>query len=175
MDTNLQKIGRDLESPADLTDFPAFPQNTRSLLSTCLTREIWDKLRGKKINGFSFEEAIFSGCKLPESSAGVYAGCHESYAAFAPLFDPIIEKYHGHGANDLHCADLDFSKLDSPNQPADEKAMIVSMRAFICSLYPFKLNNETTHFEKKLKNSLSKYELTSFYCRRKIHRKWSIR
>jgi hypothetical protein len=45
---------------------------------------------------------------------------------------------------------LDFSNLDFPNQPADEKAMIVSTRAFICSLYPFKLNNKTTHFEKKI-------------------------
>ena len=131
MDTKLQKIGPHLECPADLTDFPDFPPNTTSLLSTCLTREIFEKLRGKKVNGFSFEETIFSGCKFPESSVGVYAGCHESYKAFAPLFDPIIEKYHGHGANDLHAADMDFSKLDFPRLAADEEAMIVSTRVRI--------------------------------------------
>ena len=66
---------------------------------------------------------IFSGCKHTESSVGVYAGCPESYKAFAPLFDKVVEKYHGHGVEDRHMADMDFTKLEFPRLPADEEDM----------------------------------------------------
>ncbi|CBY15219.1 unnamed protein product [Oikopleura dioica] len=74
---------------------------------------------------------IFSGCKFTESSVGVYAGSHESYKAFAPLFDKVIELYHCHGAKDLHQADMNFSKLDCPDLPVDEEEMIISTRVRI--------------------------------------------
>ncbi|CBY38766.1 unnamed protein product [Oikopleura dioica] len=114
-------MGPHLEAPADIIDFPVFPAGTKSILSNCLTREIWEKLRLKKVNGCSFEKMIFSGCKLTESSVGVYAGSHESYKAFAPLFDKVIESYHGH----------DFSKLDCPDLAVDKEAMIISTRVRI--------------------------------------------
>jgi hypothetical protein len=41
----------------------------------------------KDSNGFSFKEAIFSGCKNTDSGIGVYAGSHDSYKAFSALFD----------------------------------------------------------------------------------------
>jgi hypothetical protein len=40
--------------------------------------------------GFTFKQAIFSGAKWTESGVGVYAGSHDSYYAFAPLFDKVI-------------------------------------------------------------------------------------
>ena len=73
--------------------FPAGQQN--SLLCKYLTQSVWDQLKDKKDSaGYSFKEAIFSGCKNPDSGIGVYAGSADSYAAFAPLFTPIIEFYH---------------------------------------------------------------------------------
>jgi hypothetical protein len=67
------------------------------LLAKYLTKEVWLKLKTKRCkSGFTFKEAIFSGCKHTDSQIGVIAGSHDSYTKFAPLFDKIIEDYHGH-------------------------------------------------------------------------------
>jgi hypothetical protein len=72
----------------DLTGFPIFPAGTKSLLSKFLSRDVWHQLRDSEDKfGFTFKEAIFSGCKNTDSGIGVYAGSHHSYSAFAPLFD----------------------------------------------------------------------------------------
>jgi len=51
---------------------------------------------------FTLREAIFSGVRNTDSGIGVYAGSHDSYTAFAPFFDKIIEDYHGHKKTDKH-------------------------------------------------------------------------
>jgi hypothetical protein len=52
-----------------------------------LTKDIWNQLKDQKDkHGFLFKDAIFSGCKNIDSGIGVYAGSHDSYKAFAPLF-----------------------------------------------------------------------------------------
>jgi hypothetical protein len=62
---------------------PIFPAGTRSLLSKHLSKAIWDKYHDKKDkHGFSFKQAIFSGCQNVDSGIGVYAGSHDSYYAF---------------------------------------------------------------------------------------------
>ena len=56
------KCGSHLKTPEDITGFPVFPAGTTSLLSKCLTRDIWDQLKDKKEpHGFSFKAAILSG------------------------------------------------------------------------------------------------------------------
>ena len=68
-----------------------FPEGTKSLLSKYCTQEVW--LANKKLKdkfGFSFKQAVFSGCKNTDSSIGVYAGSHDSYTTFGSLFNPII-------------------------------------------------------------------------------------
>jgi hypothetical protein len=56
-------VGSHLKTPEDLTGFPTFPPETKSLLSKYLTKEIWKKLKLTKDKyGFSFKQAIFSGC-----------------------------------------------------------------------------------------------------------------
>ena len=68
-----------------------------------MTKDIWNQLKDQKDkHGFLFKDAIFSGCKNIDSGIGVYAGSHDSYKVFAPLFDQIIEKYHGHKKTDTH-------------------------------------------------------------------------
>eukprot|EP01010_Urceolus_cornutus_P001371 NODE_1910_length_712_cov_459.932127_g1487_i0.p1 GENE.NODE_1910_length_712_cov_459.932127_g1487_i0~~NODE_1910_length_712_cov_459.932127_g1487_i0.p1 ORF type:complete len:152 (+),score=8.10 NODE_1910_length_712_cov_459.932127_g1487_i0:246-701(+) len=78
--------------------------------------------------GFTFREAIFSGCKNPDSGIGVYAGSHSSYKAFAPLMDKIIEDYHTHGKSAKHVSDMTVAKLNAPPLPEDDAKMIVSTR-----------------------------------------------
>ena len=89
---------------------PEFPEKTTSLLKKHLNRAIWDQLKDKsdKFN-YTFRQAIFSGCKNTDSGIGVYAGSHDSYKTFAPLFDKIIEDYHTHGKNAKHVSNMNAS------------------------------------------------------------------
>lgn len=84
-------MGSHLKSPEDITGFPYFPSGTTSLLSKCLTRDVWEKLKDKKDKyGYSFKQVIFSGAKWTNSGVGVYGGSHDSFYTFAPFFDKII-------------------------------------------------------------------------------------
>lgn len=122
-------MGEHLKSPEAIDAYPYFPAGTKSLLSKCLTRDIWEKLKDEKDDaGYTFKQAIFSGAKYTESSVGVYAGDHSSYRKFAPLFDKIIQEYHGHKPQDKHIVNMDASKLNCPDFPPDEDAMINSTR-----------------------------------------------
>lgn len=107
--------GAHLKSPSELTGFPLFPQGTKSLLMKHLTREVWDELKNASDkHGFSFKQAIFSGCQNTDSGIGIYAGSHDSYTAFAPLMDQVIETYHGHAKDANHVSDMDYTKLNCP-------------------------------------------------------------
>lgn len=122
-------MGEHLKSPEDIVNFPYFPSGTTSLLSKCLTRDIWEKCKDRKDKyGYTFRQAIFSGAKWTNSGVGVYGGSHESYYDFAPFMDKIIEAYHGHGPQDKHISSMDASQLDCPDFPKDEDAMINSTR-----------------------------------------------
>ena len=109
--------------------FPSFPVGTKSLLSKCLTTEIWDALKDKEDEvGFPFKKSINSGVVNTDSSIGVYAGSHNSYSAFALLMDPVIEKFHSHKSDTKHTTLMDPSKLILPKFEDDELAMIKSTR-----------------------------------------------
>jgi creatine kinase/arginine kinase len=111
-----------------MTTYPNFPPDCRSLLCKYLTPEVFEALKDKKTaNGFTLEDAIRSGVVNPDSSIGVYAGDAESYALFAPLFDPIIEEYHGFRRTDRHRSDMDPAHLNAPD-PDPEGAFILSTR-----------------------------------------------
>jgi len=117
--------------PEDIKGLPHFPAGTKSLLSKCLTKSVWETCKDRKdAFGFTFRQAIFSGSKYTNSGVGVYAGSHDSYYAFAPFFDKIIEEYHGHKRTDEHISSMDYNKLriPTPSFPKDEAAMINSTR-----------------------------------------------
>jgi len=108
--------------------FPVFPQQCSSLLCRHLTRSIFEELKDKKTaNGFTLQQVINSGVKNIDSSIGVYAGDKESYTLFAPLFDPIIEEYHGFSKDDRHKSNLNPDDLKAPN-PDPDGEYIVSTR-----------------------------------------------
>eukprot|EP00112_Aurelia_sp_Birch-Aquarium-sp1_P012761 Seg2687.1 transcript_id=Seg2687.1/GoldUCD/mRNA.D3Y31 product="Arginine kinase" protein_id=Seg2687.1/GoldUCD/D3Y31 len=109
--------------------YPSFPVGTTSLLSKCLTPEIWNALKDKEDEvGFPFKKSINSGIVNTDSSIGVYAGSHDSYITFALLMDPVIETFHGFKPDAKHTAMLDPSKLLLPKFEDDELAMINSTR-----------------------------------------------
>ena len=129
IEENAVKCGSHLESPDSLTDFPVFPEGTKSSVARFNTREIWDQFHDKTdSHGVPYKLCIFSGCKNVDSGIGVYAGSHDSYKTFAPLMDKVIEDYHGHKPDDKHVSDMDASKLTCPPLPQDEADMIVSTR-----------------------------------------------
>ena len=98
------------------------------MLCKHLTPEIFEALKDKKTaNGFTLEQAINSGVQNIDSGIGVYAGDKESYTLFAPLFDPIIEAYHGFGREDKHQSNLNPDDLNAPN-PDPEGEFILSTR-----------------------------------------------
>ena len=93
-------------------EYPNISKECHSLLCKCLTKEIFEILKEKETaNGFTLEKAIKSGLKNSDSSIGVYAGDVESYEIFSPLFDPIIEAYHGFGKAEIHESNFDPSEL----------------------------------------------------------------
>lgn len=77
-------------------EMPTFPEDCDSALRRHLTPAVWAQLQdARDASGFTFQQAIASGIQHPDSNIGVYAGSADSYRAFAPLFGPIIEEYHG--------------------------------------------------------------------------------
>ncbi len=108
--------------------FPHFPSDCHSLLCQFLTRDIFDALKDKQTShGFTLAKAIHSGVVNLDSSIGVYAGDEESYTLFSALFDPIIEAYHGFGADAMHVSDFDPGHLKAGN-PDPQGKYILSTR-----------------------------------------------
>jgi creatine kinase/arginine kinase len=109
-------------------NYPNLPEDCTSLLCKYLTPEVFEELKDKTTsNGFTLKQAINSGVMNIDSGIGVYAGDEESYSTFAPLFDKIIEDYHGFGTEDKHQSNLNPDDLNAPN-PDPDGEFIVSTR-----------------------------------------------
>ena len=124
-----------------------------------------DLVQKKDKFGFTFQEAIFSGCKNVDSGIGVYAGSHDSYTTFAPFFDKVIEDYHGHKKTDRHIAESPNVTLNAPDFPPDEAAMIKSTRIRVgrnlagFPLGPAQYDPKTrAEIESKVVEALSKFD-----------------
>ena len=101
-----------LTSYEQLDSLPTFPDGTKSFLARNLDQSVWDELSDKTDSyGFSFKQAIYSGCKNPESGVGVYAGSPDSYNAFSSLFTPIIDQYHNRAPGDKHQTNMRYQEL----------------------------------------------------------------
>ena len=123
------ECGSHLKKTSDLTGFPVFPPGTKSLLCKHLSKDIWSKYKDQKDKfGYTFKEAILSGCQNVDSGIGLYAGSHDSYTAFADLFDKVVETYHDHKKADKHVSNMDYTKLNTPPFTAGEARFIKSTR-----------------------------------------------
>ena len=158
-------MGAHLNDPSEITKFPYFPSGTKSLLSKTLTKDVWEACKDKRDRfGYTFQQCIFSGAKWTNSGIGVYAGCHEGYYTFAPLFDKIIEQYHGHKPTDKHIVNMDHTQLNCPDFPPDEDAMINSTRIRVArNLADYPLGTAVTaqqrrEIEQKVVSALSQFD-----------------
>jgi len=108
--------------------YPTFTSKHTSLMAKFLTPELYEALKDLKTpSGFTLDAAIKSGLENPDSGIGIYAGDSESYTTFAPLFDKIIEEYHGFKTTDTHKSNLNPDDLDAPN-PDPEGKFVLSTR-----------------------------------------------
>lgn len=104
-------------------------ENCKSLLKKYLSKEVFDSVKGLKTGmGASLLDVIQSGVANLDSGVGIYAPDAESYTLFAPLFNPIIEDYHGgFKSSDKHPA-KDWGDVDSFGDLDPEGAYIISTR-----------------------------------------------
>jgi len=88
-------------------------QSKHSLVAKYVTKDVWDKLKGvqTKTSGFTLIQAIACAVEFDNQHCGIYAGDWDSYKDFAPVFDPLIQEYHGISADSKHNSDMDASKI----------------------------------------------------------------
>merc|ERR1712241_1344497 len=92
--------------------FPTI-QSKYSLVAKHVTKDKWEELRGikTKTSGFTLIQAIACAVEFDNQHCGIYAGDWDSYKDFAPVFDPIIQEYHGISADSKHTSDMDVGKI----------------------------------------------------------------
>jgi protein-arginine kinase len=100
----------------------------QSLLAKFLTPEMHQSLQGVKTKtcGFTIDDVIRSGKENPDSSVGIYAGDHESYSAFAPLFNEIIMAYHNYDESGKHKRNLNAKDLAVHDLDPEGEAILSS-------------------------------------------------
>ncbi|TMS36974.1 hypothetical protein L596_004014 [Steinernema carpocapsae] len=133
-----------------------------SLLKKHLTKDVVDELKHKKTKlGATLYDVIQSGVFNLDAGVGVYAPDAESYKTFAPLFDKIIEDYHGFKPTDKQPpVDLGADKIGE-FPPLDKGEYIKSTR-IRCGRslagYPFNpllTQDDYLVMEKKVSNALT--------------------
>merc|ERR550532_16318 len=93
-------------------DFP-FIASQHSLVAKHVTKEKWDQLKNitTKTSGFTLSKAIACAVQFNNQHCGIYAGDWDSYKDFAPVFDPLIQEYHGISPSARHTSDMDVAKI----------------------------------------------------------------
>merc|ERR1712183_778806 len=88
-------------------------QSKHSLVASHVSKDVWEKLKGikTKTSGFTLIQAIACAVEFDNQHCGIYAGDWDSYKDFAPVFDPIIQEYHGISADSRHTSDMDAAKI----------------------------------------------------------------
>ena len=156
-----------------LDSFPEFPINCRSLLMKHLTLPVWNQLKDRKTSsGVRLKDCIRSGVDHTDCEIGVYAGDAESYAVFAPLFDPIIVDCHPDfiGAGPQRRCALEAAAF-RPVNPDPERRYIASTRVrLVRNLAGYRLRatstaDEDQDIERKAKFAFGLFpgELTGAY------------
>merc|ERR1712038_590411 len=89
-------------------------QSKHSLVASHVTKNVWEQLKGikTKTSGFTLIQAIACAVEFDNQHCGIYAGDWDSYKDFAPVFDPIIQEYHGISADSKHTSDMDANKIN---------------------------------------------------------------
>ncbi|EAT42445.1 AAEL006042-PA [Aedes aegypti] len=100
-----------------------------SLLKKHLTQEVFDELKQKKTTLKStLLDCIQSGLENHDSGVGIYASDAECYELFAPLFNPIIEAYHGINLEEAPHPSSDWGDASTFENLDPENEFIISTR-----------------------------------------------
>merc|ERR1711881_56932 len=94
------------------SNFPII-KSKHSLVAKHVTRDKWDKVKDitTKTSGFTLAKAIACAVQFNNQHCGIYAGDWDSYKDFAPVFDPLIQEYHGISPSARHTSDMDVGKI----------------------------------------------------------------
>merc|ERR1711930_18565 len=89
-------------------------QSKHSLVASHVSKNVWEQLKGikTKTSGFTLAKAIACAVEFDNQHCGIYAGDWDSYKDFAPVFDPIIQEYHGISSDSKHTSDMDATKIN---------------------------------------------------------------
>lgn len=136
-----------------------------SLLKKNLTKDVIEKLKTKSTKlGANLYDCIRSGVYCLDALVGVYAPDAEAYTLFAPLFDKIIEDYHGLGPDQKQPpVDLGEGKTKE-FPPLDPKGKYIKSTRIRCgrSLNGYQFNPCLTEdnyleMEEKVKKAFSEF------------------
>lgn len=117
-------------SAEELKDFETFfTPETKSELSKCMTKEIWEEYKDKSCAaGVTFKTCVFSGIANQDSGIGLYAGSHDSYTTFNKLFDKVVQNYHKHAPDAKHVSDMTSDGIENAEFSEEDAKMIKSTR-----------------------------------------------
>jgi len=135
-------------------------------MSKFLTEELFNQLKDLKTDkGWTLHNCIQTGVMTPHLHVGAMAGDEQTYVTFAPLFDKIIEAWHGHKATDVHVSDLNPDSVTMNEEQTENLSKYVvstriraarNLRGF--SLPPGTNNEDREGVYNSLTNSFSKLD-----------------
>ena len=134
-------------------------KSKHSLVAKHVTPEKWNKLSNikTKTSGFTLEKAIACATQFDNQHCGIYAGDADSYKDFAPVFDPLIQEYHGISPNAKHTSDMDVHKIKGTikaQAPVHSVRIRVGRSFEGFGLSPGITKQQRLDLEKLLKNAL---------------------
>lgn len=148
-------------------DFPVFPEGSKALVITHLTRPIWEKYAKAKTSlGHDLYECISLALQKTESKIGIYAADGESYEVYKEVFLPVVEefqKWHA-GTEQVHINPDNFSFKNLDETGDFVKSVVLSIdRNLLGYSFPVALTSEERFMtQKKVQEILDPYVDTSF-------------
>jgi len=140
-------------------DFP-YIKSKKSLVKKYVTRQKWNELRDvkTKTSGFTLWKAIQVSVHFPNQHCGIYAGDWDTYKDLAPVFDPIIQEYHGIKPGAMHTSDMDASKIFgnvAPDVPVHSVRIRVGRSIDGFGLSPGITKDQRREMESLMKNAFA--------------------
>merc|ERR1712096_461636 len=88
-------------------------KSKHSLVAKHVTAGDWIRFQDHvtSTSKFTLQKAIAIATEFDNQHCGIYAGDWDSYKDFAPVFDPIIQEYHGISADSKHTSNMDATKI----------------------------------------------------------------
>merc|ERR1712226_1420512 len=137
-------------------------KSKHSLVAKHVTKDKWEQLKGikTKTSGFTLIQAIACAVEFDNQHCGIYAGDWVSYKDFAPVFDPLIQEYHGISPSAKHTSDMDASKIRgnvNEDVPVHSCRIRVGRSIDGFGLSPGITKDQRTGVEKLMKNAVKNF------------------